>query len=543
MRHSFQLDFEQRFESLIESLNDLKVGSTSQASVDIKSDNIDIDPQQILELSELGTKVSLPDIQTFIPTALFVPESSAQTSIPEQNVGTQSPNVLESGYCCLCTACGTGHSHGAKFQTGGTVAQFNDNNGRFKWDQPGGRGQAVDITYSFAPSFSLNGLTNNQAKSLFREALGVWAEAAPLNFREIQDPGNGRAVDIRVGADFIDGRSNTLAFAFFPQGGDQTYDNGDNWNASLFLETAVHETGHSLGLGHESGVDAIMNPSIQRRFNGAGSAFLLQDDINGIRSLYGSGTGSVSPISPSPAPTPAPTPAPSPSPTPGDNRIDGTNRNDVLRGGSRNDVIRGFAGNDLLSGRGGNDRLLAGTGNDRAFGGSGNDVISGDGGNDRMSGGSGNDRMFGGSGNDRMSGNSGNDLLKGGSGNDSLSGGDGRDRLIGVNTRDANPGVGEIDFLRGGRSADAFVLGDSQKVYYADGPATSNYAMVQDFTPNQGDVLQLNGTANDYSLGSSPQGLPSGTALVYEGGSSREIIAIIQGTTNFSLTSSAVRYV
>lgn len=121
--------------------------------------------------------------------------------------------------------------------------------------------------------------------------MGVWADAAPLNFREVRDPGNGRAVDIRVGAEFIDGRSNTLAFAFFPEGGDQTYDTGETWNSSLFLETAVHETGHSLGLGHQGGVGAIMNPSIQGRFNGPGSAFLLQDDINGICSLYGSGSG------------------------------------------------------------------------------------------------------------------------------------------------------------------------------------------------------------------------------------------------------------
>ena len=46
---------------------------------------------------------------------------------------------------------------------------------------------------------------------------------------------------------------------------------------------------------------------------------------------------------------------------------------------------------------------------------------------------------------------------------------------------------------------------------------------------NQGDVVQLNGTASDYSLGSSPQGLPSGKALIYEGGEFNEIIAIIQG--------------
>ena len=32
-----------------------------------------------------------------------------------------------------------------------------------------------------------------------------------------------------------------------------------------------------------------MNPSVQNRYSGLGTAFLLTDDINGIRSLYGEG--------------------------------------------------------------------------------------------------------------------------------------------------------------------------------------------------------------------------------------------------------------
>lgn len=520
MRHSLQLDFEQGFESPIESLNDLTFGSISLTPVNTNSDNFSNNPPQPklldlsdLDTSDLGTKVTLPETQTLMPAQRFSPELSG-SGITQQ---ASTPN-----FCHSDTS--HSHSHGAGLQSGETVAQFNNRDGRFKWDQPGGKGKAVDITYSFAPNFKLSGLSNSQAKSLFREALGVWADASPLNFREIRDPGNGSAVDIRVEAEFIDGRSNTLAFAFFPQGGDQTYDTGETWNSSLFLETAVHETGHSLGLDHESGVNAIMNPTIQGRFNGPGSAFLLQDDINGIRSLYGSGQGSVQslPSSPSPSPAPSPTPTPSPSPTstpnltPNSQQIDGTTGRDTLRGGADDEMIRGFAGNDRLIGAAGRDLMY---------------------------GGSGNDRTYAGSGNDRVYGGPGNDLLVGGKGNDAMFGGGGRDRLIGVYTRAGQPGVGEIDQLTGGKGPDTFVLGDQQKVYYADGPATSNYAVVKDFTLSQEDVLQLNGKASDYSLGSSPQGLPSGTALVYEGGTSNEIIAIIQGDTNLSLNSSAFKYV
>lgn len=546
MRHSIQLDLP----SPIESLNDIKFGSTplTPTKIDRNSLDIDLSQLQLPDLSNLETKIDIPEIQNVVPDQLFptqlsvpeitqppVPEMTQQT-LTETNI-LSSSNALSSsgGYCSLCTACGSGngHSHNAGFAGEGTVAQFNS--GSSKWNQSGGQGSPVDITYSFAPNFQLSGLSQNESQSLFREALGVWADVAPLNFQEIQDPGNGNAVDIRVQADFIDGNSNTLAFAFFPQGGDQTYDTGENWSSSLFLETAVHETGHSLGLGHESGTDAIMNPSIQGRFDGPGSAFLLQDDINGIRSIYGNGQGSVDSPSPSPSPTPTPSPSPAPTPTPSPtSEIDGTKGADTLAGGIANETIRGFAGNDRLEGKGGNDNLQ---------GGSGNDIVIGSAGNDISNGGNGNDRLYAGTGNDKVDGGAGNDSVVGGTGNDTLRGGGGQDKLIGIYNSGANPGAGDVDILIGGEGADTFVLGDAKNVYYADGPATSNYAVVRDFDQSEGDVLQLNGQASDYSLGSSSRELPNGTALIYEGGNSRETIAIIQGDTNFSLDSDAVQFV
>jgi len=66
---------------------------------------------------------------------------------------------------------------------------------------------------------------------------------------------------------------------------------------------------------------------------------------------------------------------------------------------------------------------------------------------------------------------------------------------------------------------------------------------VTDFNVGEGDVLQLKGKASDYSLGQAPQGFPGGRTLVYEGGNSPEVVAIIQGDTNISLESSSVQYV
>ena len=222
---------------------------------------------------------------------------------------------------CGCPLCACSADYGHKSGEFNAVGDSNDNFGQRygKWSQPGGKGSAVDISFAFGKNFDAPGLSLSRAKTLFAEALQVWSDYAPLNFREVADPGNGDLVDIRVTDKFIDGRSGTLAFAYYPKGGDITFDNGETWRDDLFLETAVHEIGHAIGLGHENGVGAIMNSSIKNRYSG--KAFLLQDDINGVRNIYGSGKGSVRRLGSTPTPTPTPTPDPTPTPSPNKNLV------------------------------------------------------------------------------------------------------------------------------------------------------------------------------------------------------------------------------
>lgn len=233
-----------------------------------------------------------------------------------------------------------------------TVSFFNTFGGT--WSQPGGKGNPVNITYSYINLFddSIKGISNADIKTAIEEAFSLWSSVAPLNFTEVPD--NFGNAQIRIGQEYIDGRSNTLAFAFSPPNGDIRFDNSENWNQNLFLETAIHEIGHSLGLDHENDNSAIMNPSIQNRFNGLGSGFLLEDDINGIRSIYGNGSGSVNPLDDSY----------SKPKLPDRQKIKGTVDNDILLGNDRDNHILGLAGDDYLVGGKGNDKLIGGKGAD-----------------------------------------------------------------------------------------------------------------------------------------------------------------------------------
>jgi uncharacterized protein with PIN domain len=209
----------------------------------------------------------------------------------------------------------------------------------------------------------------------------------------------------------------------------------------------------------------------------------------------------------------------------------GTPGNDTLTGTASADSLFGLGGNDSLLGLGGNDSLFSGTGNDRLFGGTGND------------------RLFGGNSDDTLRGDEGNDSLDGGTGSDRLFGGSGSDTLTGSTSN----AIGEIDILTGGLDTDLFVLGDANTVFYDDrNIATAgrgDYALITDFTKSDfsngiEDVIQLNGTKEDYVLAASPTGLPSGIAIYRNKptGELDELIGIVQGSTNLSLNGGYFRF-
>lgn len=211
------------------------------------------------------------------------------------------------------------------------------------------------------------------------------------------------------------------------------------------------------------------------------------------------------------------------------------NLNTVLNGGFLGESYNSTKNNQVIAAL----NLLGTTGNDVLSGGAASDTIRGNAGNDRITGGDGNDFLYGDSGSDRLNGGRGNDSVFGRTGSDRLFGDDGNDLLTGADAS-LGRGLGEIDRLTGSVGSDRFVVGTTTGVFYSDVTNSTSglgdYALITDFNILE-DTIQLFGARSRYSLGSVPTGLPTGTAL-FLNENSLELVAIIQGSTNLSLSAS-----
>ncbi len=156
----------------------------------------------------------------------------------------------------------------------------------------------------------------------------------------------------------------------------------------------------------------------------------------------------------------------------GDNKLKGTNDDDLIIGNGGDDKIQGKKGNDCIVGGAGNDKIHGGDGDDTVIGGNGDDRIHGQKGDDALFGGNGDDRIYGGKGNDTIdagagndrvhanqdndvvTGGDGDDWLGAGNGNDTVSGGAGNDKIFGRQGNDILNGNDGDDIIHGGQGDD-----------------------------------------------------------------------------------------
>jgi hypothetical protein len=196
-----------------------------------------------------------------------------------------------------------------------------------QWPQPGGKGTPITITYSHQNMFDggllMPGgqpLPSSLIRRSIDDALGLWASVAPLHFVEVPDDGtpvsggypNGQYGQIRFRHVYINGpdipgqQPIAKAQAYYPYpgsniSGDVEFDHGDPWQevgtlpVPDILGAATHEIGHALGLAHTDNSQANMYWIFTRRA-GPGTGALHADDVAGIRAIYGSGVGSVTPM-------------------------------------------------------------------------------------------------------------------------------------------------------------------------------------------------------------------------------------------------------
>lgn len=112
---------------------------------------------------------------------------------------------------------------------------------------------------------ALPGLTEAQVRDTYKKALDTWNAACNVGLVWTDDFAK---ANIWAKCQKIDGASGTLAWSYLPpcvastQGVrlEQRYDISERWGIPWFLEVALHEIGHGLGMDHINNPAALMNP-------------------------------------------------------------------------------------------------------------------------------------------------------------------------------------------------------------------------------------------------------------------------------------------
>ncbi len=155
------------------------------------------------------------------------------------------------------------------------------------------------LTYWF--SNGTNDINGDDERTAIRSAMDIWQNQTDIKFLEVCDSDNADIIILWGTGDHGDsspfnGVGGTLAHGFYPppngsHAGDIHFDDAETWTTATrsnsdqpidLITIAAHELGHSLGLAHSTVSNALMYA-----YYFSSHRYLDQDDIDGIRSIYG----------------------------------------------------------------------------------------------------------------------------------------------------------------------------------------------------------------------------------------------------------------
>jgi hypothetical protein len=182
------------------------------------------------------------------------------------------------------------------------------------WDGPGLGAASLNYAYYNVTAQ----LPTDAAEAAIASAFSQWANVVQVTFAPSDNPSGDQTIGILFatgahgdGYPFVG--TTILAHTFYPFpvnpepiAGDMHFNDAETWqigSGTDLFSVALHEAGHSLGLGHSDVPGDVMYPYYRLH------TVLMPNDIAAAQELYAAVSTASSPA-PSPAPTPAPAPAP-----------------------------------------------------------------------------------------------------------------------------------------------------------------------------------------------------------------------------------------